>query len=556
MKTKTLYLIHNLQAYLSRHKLRLSFGAMVLGILLLDIGFNHGFRISQQFLEQTLPGNQAEFVHLELDFAPEVWLALIGLTLGTLVIVISIASQTIPKIAELYMQDWISLLYIWFLILGGTHAVFVKFYLEANVLRTSSVALNLYFFLPVAIILALPYIFYVLRSIQPDTVIRRIFNASIRRIQRLSHPSVQRLITIDAYREKYQASLLESLNQLDNLLEYLSFKEPKAQIIQSISILIREYVQIKPHINAHFYKIGATICNDISFKTMIDQFQEMECSQTFYEQKGFRVIGNTYVQLLEQQEFELASLCASEMERIGLIALNIHDDRLLDVIIIRFNTMLRFALKHGVKHNEARNLYNFAFHYKNFIEHLVEFGNIHHSQQCFYYLRTYGNEAYGHGRNSPAMYFIVDVFAAEMKRILIQVYQKNWPLERQSQLLDQMLQVDSPPELDRDRPGQRQLNSGVRTLQIALGLFYLKVEQLDFAKRIIEDLLDDLEVLGEAAFRQTIQRSCDRLKSSQPTFWEDTDRGNTNLYYTPDQEHIERFCDLLYAAMPLKLQSP
>ena len=117
-----------------------------------------------------------------MDFAPEVWLALIGLTLGTLVIVISIASQAIPKIAELYMQDWVSLLYIWFLILGGAHAVYVKFHREADVLRTSSVTLNLYFFLPIAIVVALPYIFYVLRSIQPDTVINRIFKASIRHI--------------------------------------------------------------------------------------------------------------------------------------------------------------------------------------------------------------------------------------------------------------------------------------------------------------------------------------------------------------------------------------
>ena len=150
-----------------------------------------------------------------------------------------------------------------------------------------------------------------------------------------------------------------------------------------MSILIREYVQIKPQINSQFFQIGSSICNDISFKTMIDQFQDMERSQTFYEQKGFRVLGNTYVQLLEQEEFELASLCASEMSRIGLVALNVQDDQLLNVIIVRYNTMLRFALKHGTKHNEARNLYNLAFHYKNFIEHLVGFGKIKQSSTMF-----------------------------------------------------------------------------------------------------------------------------------------------------------------------------
>ena len=551
MNRRILSLIHNIIAFCSRYQLRLSFGGVLIGVVLLDIGFNSVFLALHPFLDQLLPGNQADtFGNLQIAFAPEVWLSLIGLTLGTLVIVISIAAQTIPKIAELYMTDWFSLLYIWFLILGGTHSILVKFHQEADITRTSSVILNLYFLLPISSVLAFPYIIYVLRSIQPNTVIKRIVKKSLRQIRNAAKYSVQRLIQIEPYREEYQYRLLESLNQVDNLLEYFSSKEPKAQVIQNIGLLIREYMKIKPLLNPYFFGIGSSIRSDISFKTMIDQFPDMERSKTFYEQKGFRILGNVYVNLMEDKQFDLAALCASEMSRIGFTALTLKDNQLLEVIIIRFNTMMRFALKHGVKHNEARHLYNLAFHYQDFIQHLVGFGKICQSQQCFYYLRTYGNEAYGHGRNSPAMYFIVDVFAAEMKKILILVYQHHWPLDIQRQLLDEMLQVDSPPELDIDSPVERHLNSGVRTLQIGLGLFYLKAGQLDFVRRIIVDLLDDLEVLGEATFRQTIQRTCDRLTAAQPTFWEDTDRGNTNLYYSPDQTHIEHFCKLLYDSIP------
>ena len=69
------------------------------------------------------------------------------MVLSTLIIVISIASQKYSKLIDLYMKDYASLLCIWFLILSGLHAVFVKLYAEIGVVRESSRILNLHFFL-------------------------------------------------------------------------------------------------------------------------------------------------------------------------------------------------------------------------------------------------------------------------------------------------------------------------------------------------------------------------------------------------------------------------
>ncbi|MGB7417441.1 MAG: hypothetical protein WA902_24810, partial [Thermosynechococcaceae cyanobacterium] len=385
--------------------------------------------------------------------------------------------------------------------------------------------------------------------IKPLTVIKKVVRTHYRSVRRLTEYPARRLLQVEAYREDYQLQLLESLNQIDNLLEYVTFKELKAEIIQDVSWLLREFIGLKPQINPNFFKVGPAIRADISFKTMVDQFDSMEHSQTFYEQKCFRLLGNAYVHLLEEAEFDLASLCVSEMSKIGLKALAINDDRLLDVLIIRFNTLCRFALKHGIKHNEARNLYNLAFHYRTFITSLIGSNKLQQAQDSFIYLRRYGNEAYRYGSDSSAMYFIVDVIAAEMKKILILAYQQSWPLEIQARLLDEMLQVDSPPEIDEENPEQSHLNSGVRTLQIGLALFYLKADQRDFAHRIVIDILDDLKILGKDRFAQAIERTCDRIRQSQPDFWEDTDRGNTNLYYTPDHDQLDAFGELLNAAI-------
>ncbi|PZD74118.1 hypothetical protein C1752_01434 [Acaryochloris thomasi RCC1774] len=486
---------------------------------------------------------------IEIGFVPEVWLSLIGLTLGTLVIAISIASQNIPKIAELYIQDWVSLFYLWFLILGGAHALFVKFHQESGLDATASTILNVYIFLPVSIIFSFSYIFYVLNSIQPLTVVKKVVKTHYRNLHQLYRYPARQLLNVEAYREDYQHQLLESLNQLDNLLEYVTFKELKAEILQDVSLLLQDFVCLKPKVNPAFFKVGPAVRSDISFKTMVDQLDGVEHNRTFYEQKCFRLLGNAYVHLLEESEFDLASLCVSEISKIGSKALAINDDRLLDVLIVRFNTLCRFALKHGVKHNEARNLYNLAFHYRTFIASLVHHDKLQQAQDSFIYLRRYGNEAYAYGHMSSAMYFIVDVIAAEMKKILVLVHEQSWPPEIQARLLDEMLQVDSPPEIDENNPEQPHLNSGVRTLQIGLALFYLKAGQRDFAHRIVIDILDDLTILGKDLFEQAIQRTCDRLRISQPNFWEDTDRGNTNLYYTPDHDQLDAFCELLNGAM-------
>ena len=80
---------------------------------------------------------------------------------------------------------------------------------------------------------------------------------------------------------------------------------------------------------------------------MIGQYGDMEKTKTFYEQKLFRLLGNVYIRQIEDGSFDLASLVAAEMSEIGLTAIELEDDHLVDVIIIRFNTLLRFAIKHA-----------------------------------------------------------------------------------------------------------------------------------------------------------------------------------------------------------------
>jgi hypothetical protein len=437
------------------------------------------------------------------------------------------------------------LLYVWFLVLAGTHAVVSKIRIEENPNLLASAVLNDCLFLPLAIVLVFPYIYYILRCTKPVTVIERIFSNHLQQITLLPHPYVAQLLTNPQFAESYHSRLFASLNQLDNLLSYVTLKEAQAQIIEHITELVDCYIILKPKINPTFFVVGKEVRNDISFRTTIE-FEEMERSRTFYEQKCFRLLNNAYTHFTEHNEFDLASLCSAEIYRVGLTAIAVGDDHLIDVVIVRFNTMLRIALKHGNRHNEARNLYNFAFHYGNFIANLVRSGKIGQAKLSFHYLRLYGTEIFQYGKTSSVMYFIVDVFAAEMKKILILAHELDWAIDLQSELLFDMLQVDNLPNFMKEDFDKGQfINNGVRTLQIGLALFYLEHDRMEFVDRIISDILDDLEYLGTEAFSRLIEMTCQHLQLFNPYFWEDTDRGNLNIYYTPYKHRINQFKELL-----------
>ena len=500
-----------------------------------------------------LPGSHVNVSNLvgstksqtSIDFAPEVWMAVLSMVLGTLIIVISIASQSTPKLIDLYIKDRKSLMYIWFITLSAGHNLILQLYLSTGEFgRQGSVLLNTYILLPIALLLSIPYILYILRYTKPSNVIEKIFQLNIRMINRLQKNSHVNGFFSEKYIVKYQYKLFDSLNQLDDLLEYVSFKEPKGDIIHNMSESVQKYVKIKKELAERFFQISPSIRSDISFKTMIGQFEEIEQSHTFYEQKAFRLLANAYMKLIENNDFDLAALCVFELSECGKYAIAENDAPLIDVINVRFNTILRFGIKHGLRNSEVRNLYNALFHYSQYLNYLVESRKMDFIRKSCNYIKIYGTEVYRHSQHEAPFSFLVDVFTLELKKILIQLNKLEYTHEFQKEILEFLLEMDSPPDVGRDELGQWQIaNDGVRILQIGLSLYYISVGMKEFAERIIEDILDDYTFLKDS-LRIAVEASCKKLNIYTPTFWEDTDRGNTNLYYSAEKEFIPEFLSM------------
>lgn len=489
-----------------------------------------------------IDGQQATSIPIDL-FEAEVWLGALSLILGTLIIVISIASQSTPKLIDLYISDQISLFYVWFLVIGTLHSYATQVMASTMPhLRISSVFLNTYIMLPFSFLMAIPYILYILKYTKTSNVIAKIQNDNTKRVNYLSKEKHYHNFSDKQLISSYQYRMFESLNQLDDLLEYVAFKEPKGDIIHKIGQTVRYYVSKKSQINPAFFRLSERIRNDISFKTMVGQFEEIQHSRIFYEQKAFRLLGNAYIRLIENGDFDLASLCAAEISECGAEAIRQKDDALLDAIIVRFNTLLRFGIKHGLRNGELRNIYNTVFHYSSLINEMVQAGKASHIRKSCNYLKIYGSEIHRHAQKEPSFNFLVDVFALALKDILITLHYRKADDKLQGEVLDFFLQLDSPPDLS-DTGEVRGVSDGVRVLQVALALFYLSVENLVFVDLIVKDLQEDEIILGKEKLLAGIVATGKRLQKSTPTFWEDTDRGNTNIYYSSHQMFIPVFVE-------------
>ena len=486
-------------------------------------------------------GANPDWTQLDVGFAPIVWLSFFAIVLGSLTIVITFAAQNVPKLIDLYMDHWPSLLFVWWSAACLVHALSIKVLAEGGIQIIPSLVFNFHVLLAVSLVIGFPFIFSILRSTKTSNVIENLLNGSFSTINILAAKGSDGKISAHEH-AKIQYQLFEGLNQLIDLLVYVPFKEPKAQVIEGIGALLRHYVQLKPKIPDSFFMVDKRIHDDISFRTMKSLMAEVEKTRTFYEQKSVRLIGNVYNVFLDTGEFDLSTLCVEQLSQVGKTAIACDDQELIDVITVRLNTHFRFALKHSQHHNEPRNLYNLVFHYGQFIGYLMEYQQVDRIKTCIGYFVFYGQQCFNAIQRAKSLAFILDVLAFEMQKLMLKIYQEKWDRELQEEMLQKFLVFDNFQDMDKNFAVQFfSQNHGIRLLHIGLALFYLNQKEDEFAEKIAKDTVQDKDLMGANLFNKTMTTIYARLQFSGPTFWEDTDRGNLNIYYTPYQDEISSF---------------
>ena len=527
-------------------------------MILSDMLFHSYFPSIAEYFDNKLGIDLSNPDTIALDFAPEIWGGVLAMVLGTLIIVIAIAAESSPKLMDLFVKDWLSLIYVWFLIIASLHAVLIMFYVEP-LGRVSSSVLNTYIYLFIGSIFTLPYIFYILLYSKTSNVVSTISSIIQGFVLKMKKPMIKSAMddSIDVV-DEYQKEIMGSLDQLDDLLAFTEFKETQTNIIREISEIIQLYITHKSDFNDKFFDLTTTIRSNATFRTYTDvQYEEMSDTKSFYEVKTFRLLGSSYIKMITNDRFDIASLIPAEMVDIGVTCLNSNDDTILGHVNIRFNTLFRFAIKHAYKNNEPRNLYNLSFHYSNMIQEYIKADRVDMAKYCYDKFKFYANDIYKNAEANPGLYFVVDTLTFELRKCQVLIHEKGWGDEDQMDLLKMILQLDKPPGYSKDEVDKGILggNNGTRRIQIGLALFYLSVGKTEYATAIAEDYLDDLAYFDEKTFKANANTQCFLLSIFGPHFWEDTDRGTLNIYFAPEKDQIDPFKELLFGLMDKRLEA-
>jgi hypothetical protein len=86
-------------------------------------------------------------------------------------------------------------------------------------------------------------------------------------------------------------------------------------------------------------------------------------------------------------------------------------------------------------------------------------------------------------------------------------------------------------------------NSGFLILQIALCLFYESNGEHSFGEGIIDAIIRNFGNLDKEETIDILNRDCERIQQEPEEFWEETDRGNANMFYSAHLDQMPVFKD-------------
>jgi hypothetical protein len=480
-------------------------------------------------------GNQSSDHYSLVDFAPEIWLSLLAFVFGTLIIVISIASEKTPKLIDLFVTEYWSRLFIWLIALSSMENIYLHFiHTQHAFFIDNFIFLNNYIFLPCFVIAAIPYIFYILKFTKSSNVIKKIYDENLITIR-----AAKRTISEGDMADNHY-SLFETINQLHDLLQYIQFKEPKGDIIHRLGKSLRFYLWQKKNFPEQYFKLTDSVKSDISFRTLGEKYLQIEADRTFYEQKILRVLGTSYLLLMKESHYDLASLCGHEFYASGKTAIELDDQQVVNTVIIHFNTLLRFGINHGLKTKEIRNVYNTVYHYSELIETFISKHEEERVVQCCRYFSFYANEVGKLSVNDPLFDFLIETFAIEIKKTLMSVHINKFSRESQAVVLRLFNDLSSEKK-KRVAEHQSISDNGLRLIQIALCLFYISRQESNFMEMTVRSIIRDLTGLTKEEIMAIIIRDCERIKEEREDFWEETDQGSTNIYYSPHKGELNEF---------------
>ncbi len=432
--------------------------------------------------------------------------AVLGIAITVVSIVVQLAANRYtPRVTEMFFRDRINLTVMGFFVVACVDALWVSFAVthdyvpQATIIVTIGVA-------TASLLLLVPYFAYVFDFLDPEKVIARIGEQTLRAA--LGGAGAR------------QADTVAGMEQLADIAVNAVAQKDKAiasDAIGALRALAVRYLQVKQTLAAEWFAIGPALRRTPDFVAMAPQsIDDLGRQRAWLEWKVLRHIREVFAEAMNSLP-EMAHVAAIEARYVGETALACGDQAVLQTVIKFMNTFLRLALNA----RDVRSAYNVLNQYRLLAEALIErpaspddatTATLSAVAEHFTY--------YARLANGMGLPFVAETAAYDLCAMCELASDRKSPAH--DRLLRALLDLDKEAE----NTAQEKALRGVRKAQAKLASFYLLRGLDDRARTIYADMaLESPERLR--SIRDEL------LAVTSKDFWEVVDRG-TNFDYIDD----------------------
>lgn len=437
----------------------------------------------------------------------EVLIAILGLVITVVAIVVQLAAQRYtPKLVELFIADRVNISYFVLMVVASLYSMMVIYSTTSGFLPFWG-SLALLGMTTVILSLLIPYFNYVFHFLTPGNFIRI--------IRRNAKTAMQKVLKSKAKKEevrRLQMDVANSMEQISDIcLSAVSQMDRNVALmtVRSLKDVMVDHLLMKRRMPRRWF-----VPNKEHFPAISSDFiHELYVGRNWVEMKGFLDMELIFKMAIRDTP-DAVSAIANSTKIIGLYAIKLKDNQVLNDVIQFFNTFLR----HAVNARNPKAIYNLFYQYRMLAEEVLVVDN-QLAERIAFYFKYYGQIAQSY--NIP---LILITASFDLAHLLQRAYEMQVP--NINTLMDTFLEVDDNPATQANEFDLR----SVRKAQLMFASFLLSQGDDELIHRIVDDMKVEPQSRMEAV-RQEMLAVKDRK------FWEVTDRGVDFFYMDDEQKH-------------------
>ncbi len=445
----------------------------------------------------------------------EVMTSILGIEITAVAIIVQLAANKYSsKIMDMVITDRVNFVVVALFVISGANTILLANTMTSPNIPYFSITVTI-FLLVISLIIVIPHFTYVFNFLRPEHFLKNVENESKKIIKNISS-------------EKDANKLLEQRTTLADNIDFIgdvalnsvyqSDRAVSLLCLNSLKNLLTYYIPQKSGFPSEWFKLSGSEHLDPDFANYSSYvMQRIEEQHILLERKIFRLYEMIFINSKDNQR-DIASGVLINSRLIFQTAVGASDNGVIWTIMQYFNSFLRVA----ITSRDPRSAFNTLEHYRIMAENIIDY-DLNLLQKFYFFFKYYGHEA-----NKYHVFFILETAAHDLYQITKLAFEHK--VKNFHKLLELFLTLDEPIEdTQENNLSQKEISLiGVRIAQAKLAAFFIRNNQLDYAKEIFKDMLvepkDRIEKIKEIIFTTDTEE-----------FWEITPRG-INFYYLSDED--------------------